>query len=135
MSDEVRLWRETVPGAGSYFWPVRPTPAAGEQVEGYWMPAAQHAAREARVKELEALLDRIGEIVSEGRGEACIGLTEDVGFGLWLPDDGYANDPDSVKVPQGETVEEAIRFRIEALALRGDDAPVTPRDIDSGGAP
>jgi hypothetical protein len=55
-----------------------------------------------------ALFDWLDERVGDGRGSVHLGLTDNGGVGCWLPGDET--------VPEGESVEEAIRFRMERLA-------------------
>lgn len=72
-------------------------------------------AAESERDRLAAMIERLGEIASEGRGSLCLDLTEDGGIGLWLPEDGWPENADSAKVPEGNTAEEAIRLRLEKL--------------------
>jgi len=55
-----------------------------------------------------ALFDWLDERVGDGRGSVNLGLTDNGGVGCWLPGDET--------VPEGESVEEAIRFRMERHA-------------------
>ena len=55
--------------------------------------------------ERDAMLDWLDERVGDGRGVVTLGLTDNGGVGCWLPGDET--------VPEGESVEEAIRFRME----------------------
>ena len=73
---------------------ARPTPPAPDAVE--------------RERDYDAMLDWLDERVGDGRGEVRLGLTDNGGVGCWLPGDET--------VPEGESVEEAIRFRMERSA-------------------